>query len=354
MDERIRGAVGDEPAWVVGGALRDELLGREVVDVDVACPARSWPRALLASRGRRGVPALRAARRLARRVPPGKTVDFTPLHGETIEEDLATRDFTVNALARPLDGGALVDPFGGGPTWRPGGSERSARRSSTTTRCAPARGASRGRARLRLDEATEELVRAPPARVGEPAGERILGELERLSPDGFRRADELGLLEPLGGLGRRPRPGRSRRHARLPPGRGLRRRPPTLPDLQRPAQARRDAARGRARRRRLAAGDPPLPPPHRAVGALGAGLPRSDRPVRRGSRGPRRPTTRSRSSAGTTCSPSASSPARRSAACSSWSRRSAPSARSRRATRRSSSCARARLARCAALGASAT
>ena len=35
--------------------------------------------------------------------------------------------------------------------------------------------------------------------VTRPAGERILGELERLTPDGFRRADDLGLLEPLGG-----------------------------------------------------------------------------------------------------------------------------------------------------------
>ena len=39
MDERIRRAVGDEPAWIVGGAVRDELLGRKVVDTDVACSA---------------------------------------------------------------------------------------------------------------------------------------------------------------------------------------------------------------------------------------------------------------------------------------------------------------------------
>ena len=64
------------------------------------------------------------------------------------------------------------------------------------------------------------------ARVGEPAGERILGELERLSPDGFRRADELGLLAPLGGVARRPRPGRPGGHARLRAGRRLRRAAP--------------------------------------------------------------------------------------------------------------------------------
>jgi hypothetical protein len=35
--------------------------------------------------------------------------------------------------------------------------------------------------------------------VGAPAGERILAELRRLSPSGYRRLDGLGLLQPLGG-----------------------------------------------------------------------------------------------------------------------------------------------------------
>jgi tRNA nucleotidyltransferase/poly(A) polymerase len=37
MDERIRKAVGRGEAYVVGGAVRDELLGRPIVDLDVAC-----------------------------------------------------------------------------------------------------------------------------------------------------------------------------------------------------------------------------------------------------------------------------------------------------------------------------
>jgi hypothetical protein len=52
---------------------------------------------------------------------------------------------------------------------------------------------------FRMDERAEALVRSCAARVVEPAGERILGELRRISPTGFRRLDELGLLEPLGG-----------------------------------------------------------------------------------------------------------------------------------------------------------
>jgi tRNA nucleotidyltransferase/poly(A) polymerase len=46
---------------------------------------------------------------------------------------------------------------------------------------------------------TEALIRRDAALVTRPAGERIVGELMRLSPRGYRRLDELGLLEPLGG-----------------------------------------------------------------------------------------------------------------------------------------------------------
>ena len=201
MDERIRKAVGDEQAWVVGGALRDELLGRELVDVDVACPNPELAGRLYARLAGGAVFPLserHGAWRVAFR--EGHTVDFTPLHGDTIEEDLATRDFTVNALARPLAGGALVDPLGGEP-------DLAARRlravGPTVFADDPVRLLRAVRLEdelgFRLDEETEELVRASAGLVGQPAGERVLGELERLSPDGFRRADELGLLEPLGG-----------------------------------------------------------------------------------------------------------------------------------------------------------
>ncbi len=201
MDERIRKAVGDEQAWVVGGALRDELLGREIVDVDVACPNPELAARLYARLAGGAVFPLserHGAWRVAFR--EGHTVDFTPLHGDTIEEDLATRDFTVNALARPLAGGALVDPLGGEP-------DLAARRlravGPTVFADDPLRLLRAVRLEdelgFRLDEETEELVRASAGLVGEPAGERVLGELERLSPDGFRRADELGLLGPLGG-----------------------------------------------------------------------------------------------------------------------------------------------------------
>ncbi|MDQ6746373.1 MAG: HD domain-containing protein [Actinomycetota bacterium] len=105
-----------EAAWLVGGAVRDQLLGRPTVDFDVA--VQEDPQSL--------------ARRLARLVPahPFKLsesfggwrvvprddrwqLDLLPLVGGRIEHDLAARDLTVNAIARPLGGGELIDPCAG-------------------------------------------------------------------------------------------------------------------------------------------------------------------------------------------------------------------------------------------------
>ena len=200
MLELAREVLQGEEAWVVGGAVRDELLGRELVDLDIAVrdPKRA-ARAYAKPAG--GAPFALSERHGAWRVAldEGRTVDFTPLPG-TIEDDLATRDFTINAIARPLGGGDPVDPFGGqddlaarrlravGPTVF----EDDPLRLLRAVRLEDELG-------FRLDEETERLAREQAALVTKPADERILAELRRLSPPGYRRLDELGLLAPLGG-----------------------------------------------------------------------------------------------------------------------------------------------------------
>ena len=200
MLELAREVLQGEDAWVVGGAVRDELLGRELVDLDIA--VRDPKRAARAYAKRAGgAPFALSERHGAWRVAldGGRTVDFTPLPG-TIEDDLATRDFTINAIARPLGGGEPVDPFAGrddlaarrlravGPTVF----EDDPLRLLRAVRLEDELG-------FRLDEETERLAREQAALVTKPAGERILAELRRLSPPGYRRLDELGLLAPLGG-----------------------------------------------------------------------------------------------------------------------------------------------------------
>src|SRR5256714_449264 len=99
-----------EEAWVVGGAVRDEQVGRDVVDLDIACrDPRAAARAYAKRSG--GAPFPLSERHGAWRVAldEGRTVDFTPLR-DGIEDDLAWRDFTINAIAMPIGGGEAVDP----------------------------------------------------------------------------------------------------------------------------------------------------------------------------------------------------------------------------------------------------
>jgi tRNA nucleotidyltransferase/poly(A) polymerase len=200
VDSRIRTAVAGVEAYVVGGAVRDELLGRPLVDVDVATPDPEVAARIYAGLAKGAIFPL-SERHGAWRVAfkDGHTVDFTPLAG-AIEDDLRTRDFTLNAIAQPVAGGDFVDPLGG----RADLEARTLRAvSETIFEDDPLRLLRAVRLEdelgLTLHPGTEELVRRHAEFVDRPAGERILAELERLSPAGFARADELGLLAPLGG-----------------------------------------------------------------------------------------------------------------------------------------------------------
>jgi poly(A) polymerase len=115
--EVVRAALGGERAWLVGGATRDRLLGRETADLDVVVdgdPARAAG-AVARAAGRAACFALSedfgAWRVVAR--DHSWQLDVEPLRGGSLEADLALRDFTVNAIAEPLQGGTPIDPLGG-------------------------------------------------------------------------------------------------------------------------------------------------------------------------------------------------------------------------------------------------
>jgi hypothetical protein len=200
MRELAREVLCGEEAWVVGGAVRDDLLGRPVLDLDVSC-REPEPAARRLARRSGGAPFPLSERWGAWRVafPEGRTVDLVLLRGD-IEDDLATRDFTVNAIAEPLAGGEAVDPFGGRADLKEGVLRAV---SSSVFADDPLRLLRAARLEdelgLRLDAETERLAREQAELVDRPAGERILAELERLSADGYRRLEALGLLAPLGG-----------------------------------------------------------------------------------------------------------------------------------------------------------
>jgi poly(A) polymerase len=114
------GALGVE-AYLVGGVLRDCLLGRETNDLDFALSG-AWEELPRSFADRiSGSFFWLDEERLQSRVVKKKgedisVFDFAPLRGGTVTGDLALRDFTINALALPLFGERLelIDPLAGG------------------------------------------------------------------------------------------------------------------------------------------------------------------------------------------------------------------------------------------------
>jgi len=104
-------------AWLVGGAVRDRVRGIDSGDLDVALGGELVePVARRLGRHADGhVFQLSEGFGVWRVVGRNHAwqVDLIPLAGETIEDDLAQRDFTINAIAEPVGGGPPVDPFGG-------------------------------------------------------------------------------------------------------------------------------------------------------------------------------------------------------------------------------------------------
>lgn len=190
-------------SWIVGGALRDELLGREVTDIDIAVEENPEDAARELAAELRGPvfqlsEAFGAWRVVDRR--GGRVYDFARLQGDTIEEDLAKRDFTVNAMARSREGGDLIDPLGGradleARTLRvlgPGAYENDPLRPLRLARFAAELG-------FAPDPETERLTADAAPRVSEASGERVFAELRRLlvapaALEGLALADRLGLV----------------------------------------------------------------------------------------------------------------------------------------------------------------
>ncbi len=132
MSLRFRSAISDlldfvqscladkQDLYIVGGGVRDALLGRELKDLDFAMPddptalAKRVARCLEA-----GFFVLDDDRHTARVVyetPEGDPfpLDFVQFTGESLNGDLLNRDFTINAMALPIrNRSKIIDPLQG-------------------------------------------------------------------------------------------------------------------------------------------------------------------------------------------------------------------------------------------------
>ena len=239
--------------YLVGGCVRDHLLGRPVHDLDLATDAPPQEIKRLAARVRPDAVYDVGARfgtigLLFRRPGPANgrepatagdaeragTIEITTFrseqyldgtrkpsvtYGTSLEADLARRDFTMNAIAQDVQTGRLYDPFGG----RQDIAERLIRavgepaerfaedplRLLRAVRFATQLGFS-------LEPATQAAIRAGAGALARISRERIAEELNRIlvSPrasPGIRLATHLGLMEhaipevlPMRGVSQRP------------------------------------------------------------------------------------------------------------------------------------------------------
>jgi tRNA nucleotidyltransferase (CCA-adding enzyme) len=200
-----------EPVYLVGGAVRDLLLGKPKADVDLAVEGEVGALAerlgaVTAEHERFGTVKVEL---------DGHEVDLASLRTETypdpgalpvvsraqsVEEDLARRDFTINAMAIPLQGDPrLIDPYGGESDLEEGLLRVLHDRSfvdDPTRAIRAARYASRFG--FALEPKTEELLRQ--ADLTTVSADRRLAELERLAAEenaceGFELLAEWGVID---------------------------------------------------------------------------------------------------------------------------------------------------------------
>jgi tRNA nucleotidyltransferase (CCA-adding enzyme) len=105
-----------KPIYVVGGAVRDELLGRVrgELDLDLVISVGAVETARrLATKYGAGFVLLDGERQIARVVFSGMTVDIAQQDGVDIRQDLQRRDYTLNAIAYDVRAGVSIDPLNG-------------------------------------------------------------------------------------------------------------------------------------------------------------------------------------------------------------------------------------------------
>jgi tRNA nucleotidyltransferase (CCA-adding enzyme) len=218
LPEALLGALEGLPrVWLVGGAVRDLLRGAVPVDLDLALEgdARSAAATVAERLGGEVVEWERFGTAEVRAPSLPLSVNFATARTETypqpgalpevspagIDEDLARRDFTVNAIAMALPGGDLLDPHGGRQDIEKGVIRVLHDRSFVDDPTRLLR-ALRYEARLggRMDEETERLAREAIAAgaLDTVSGKRIRDELldllrEHEAPRALERMRELKL-----------------------------------------------------------------------------------------------------------------------------------------------------------------
>jgi poly(A) polymerase len=195
-------------SYLIGGLVRDMLLGRDTADIDIAVAADALEVAPKVAKALGGKYVLldevnRVGRVVVSSGDAKWELDFSTIEG-SLEQDLARRDFTIDAMAIELEmtfqSPVLIDPFNGYDDLRKGIVRAVA---ETAFPSDPVRllRAVRLAAELnfKIESQTETLIQRYSHLIASVAGERVREELLRLlaMPRGgqlLTYLDELGLL----------------------------------------------------------------------------------------------------------------------------------------------------------------
>ncbi len=200
--QALEQALARTPAWLVGGVPRDRASARATADVDVVVEGSAPDAARALARAAPGAACFELSADFSgwRVVARDRSwqVDVQALRGGSLEADLAMRDFTVNAIAEPVGGGAPVDPLGGLADLAAGRLRMAGPRAFEED---PLRALRLVRMSLDLgleaDADTVRGARRAAGGLGQVAGERVFMELRRIvsSP---RALEGLALMDALG------------------------------------------------------------------------------------------------------------------------------------------------------------
>jgi poly(A) polymerase len=174
-------------SYLVGGFVRDMLLGRDTVDIDIAVAADALEVAAAVAGALEGKYfPLDEANGIGRVVLPGKKwqIDFSTIRGD-ISQDLARRDFTIDAMAVKLGNVSqiekLIDPFHGRDDLRRGAVKAVGEDVFKTDAVRLLRAVRlAGELNFAIDADTESLIRRDSTLIGRVPGERAREELLRL------------------------------------------------------------------------------------------------------------------------------------------------------------------------------
>ncbi len=201
-----RAGLAGRRAWLVGGAVRDLALGRPLADLDLVVDGDPEDAARAVARAARAAGDPAACFALSEEFGAWRVVaregswqvDVERLRGGSLEADLALRDFTVNAVAEPLQGGEPLDPLGGIADLRAG---RLRLAGPGAFEDDPLRVLRLVRVAVELDLEPEPgamgAAREQVARLAEVSPERVFLELQRIlaaaqAPRGLELMGELG------------------------------------------------------------------------------------------------------------------------------------------------------------------